>query len=449
MPQYVSQRRLRHIRSISIRNLSLLSLEHPLRESFPYLTLPCFFVIKTLKGDTIYISETQNGSTYNVQFNSLPINSNPSTCVTVQLIVEISCKLFKTSGRDNEGENHENVWCPMATYEVDLNLLKKIELDNTIIESWNTPIFEFEDGIYIIPDTKNKNILLQQNTQSHRRKISGTQTKKSVTFNSLLKLNKMIEYNMNMDRELLSDSVNLEKSVRLPNGRLCWRKIQIIDAINQSKTSNLKKMNIIERLRSLLFKENALLKKSVTELSLLSLNQNQSSKEDYGNTYSGLIQTKTHLERIKVKKITQLIRIFENTGIFDEEFGFIRCLKTNNDHEPQSFSSSSPYPKITLNRVDMKRLSSRISKSQEDREIISSMLGYYLLFIKLITSKIYKIALPYNLQYFGSTSLIDGKYPLYCPKSNDMDQYRDFKNALNHFNVDISQTIQYLDHYYI
>ena len=166
------------------------------------------------------------------------------------------------------------------------------------------------------------------------------------------------------------------------------------------------------------------------------------SKDEYGSTFSNLIQIRTQLERIKIKKLFQLLCIFQNTQLFSSDDEMVTLDKTK-------LTPTSIYEGITLSVIKKSTLQKLELGTEDDYTFFNARLGYYLLFIYVIANKIYKISLPHSLHYCGSTSIINYERPLHLVNSKNRKILKETEDAIDYFNKDILQTIQYLEHHYL
>lgn len=424
MPPYLLKHRLRHIRSITLSNVTLGEGNiSKLRLQF----LSCFVTLETYKGKPLYVSEIQQASLRTIQFNELPPQDSPLTHVVFKIIVRAPQKLIPLSSSSvSPVSDDKELWFVFRKYSVELNKLKRINPDD-VIDCYNVPIFEMLDGFYVLPDVPIVSISCEP--ENHGRTLSACKVKPSFSFNSVLKLTKIHEYLWQVRDEASYTSHRLDNLMQCAheeNGRV----IESIKRSNDQLESDIEKKKAeITRLNDLLR-----LPKQARQTSLVS--QNPSINDYYGNTYPDLIQIKNRLEILRSKKLLQIVSIFQQTSLFDEKIGFVGL----NDETSLAIQS-----RIKLNLLRKEILLDFASRSDSDRRLINSSLGYYSLLIFLTAKEIFKIPLPFSLQYYGSTSIVENDFPLYLEESSGTKIEEDFSKAVSYFNRNIIQVIQHLE----
>lgn len=382
-------------------------------------------VLETIKGQVLYVSEVQDGSLHNLKFNELPRQDSPITHIVLKIIVQIPKKALLPSKED------DHIWCALKTYRIDLNKLQCINPDD-IIDCYNSPMLEMSDGFYALPDVPVTCVATNNSIETHhKRNASNYRMKQSFVFNSVLKLNKILDYISQVSEESLGTSKKLETLMQSSSTENKWFIESIRNSSQQLQSTIQKKKLEIKRLN-----EQLILPRIATDTSLVSFDL--SMNDYYGTTYPDLIQTRNRLEVIRTKKLNQLIGIFQATQLFDKELEFV---------EIDYSKSGSLYNKIILKVLDKDRVMAMAAESESRRDLINTCLGYYLILAALIATKIYKIPLPYNLTYYGSTSIIENIHPLYLDDHPNKKHSEKFSKAIDYFDKDIVQIIQRLAHH--
>lgn len=415
MGPYLLKRRLRHVRSVKINNLFVGQ-----KNSEELIWFPSYFiVIENERGQTLYVSELQHGSLYNVQFHELPPQDSPLTHFTLRLVAEIPQWLLASSD--------ERLWFDFRTYNVNLNQVKHVSADD-IIESYNAPILELVDGDYVLPNVSTL-AAPKALIRTHKRAVSSMKIKKSFTFNSVLKLNKILEYTSQVKEESEQISDRVERQIQDEHKKRQWLVKHLRDYNHQLQSRIQKKKLDLQKLGNFVeqFGES---EENDSKPHLLN--------EYYGNTYPNLIQSRSRLESLRAKKLAQLIGIFQTTDLFHVRSGFVTFNGTLLD------STSSLYDRLTLDLLNKRKLLElATSGSVATKNLTSTCLGYYALFVTLIATSICSIPLPHELMYCGSTSMVNGTLPLYLDNLKDTDL---LSQAIDCFNGNIMQVIQFLKH---
>lgn len=415
MGTYLLKRRLRHVRSLKIRNLFVGQ-----KNSQELIWFPSYFiVIENDRGQTLYVSELQHGSLYSVQFNELPLQNSPLTHFTLRLVAEFPRWLSSLSD--------ERLWFDFRTYKVDLNQVKHINPDD-IMETSNTLILELVDGEYVLP---NISTLAAPNASinPHKRSTSSIKIKRSFTFNSILKLNKILEYTSQVKEESRQISDKVERQIEDKHKTHQWLITHLKDYNHQLQLRVQKKQSDLQKVSSFVER--------------FSESEENDSKphplnDYYGNTYPNLIQSRNVLENLRAKKLAQLIEAFQATDLFRARSGFVTLDRVLPN------SSSSLYDRLTLDLLNKEELLKiAITGSEVTKRKTSTCLGYYTLFVILLATSVCSIPLPHELSYCGSTSTINNTIPLYMDNFKDMNP---LGQAIDCFNGNIIQVIQFLKH---
>lgn len=446
MKGYLLTRRIRHIRSIDLYNISLLTPNDKYNEKshineYLNIPVPCYFIIESLSGETLYISETQSYSFRRLQFNEMPILGYGDK----QLILKVICKLPpKICLKDSvpETENCEEVWVILGTYSVDLSLLKKVTInENIFFSEINVPTFELDDGLYILPSTK---ILNMNSTESIYETSLSDETRIGIrnisSFNSLLKLNKALEYesqiieaNINLSSVTENFLGYLESKDRWGVENLKKNILQIENKIIEKKSNRLKleeKINIIDD--------------SIKRFKLHSEGSSPSyggADDDYGNKSTKLIKLGDTIDFLKNKKSKQLITIFKYCGLFDSKLNLVSVTSVTENN-------NLIHEHIHLHLLESKKLLKLIDSPSEIKYKINIHLGYYLLFLNILTQSIWNVPLPHQMKYLGSKSLINRNFPLYFPDKLNESNIDAFVIGISYFNRNLIQARQYLRYRY-
>ncbi|GCE97320.1 hypothetical protein ZYGM_004875 [Zygosaccharomyces mellis] len=352
MGTYLLKRRLRHVRSLKIRNLFVGQ-----KNSQELIWFPSYFiVIENDRGQTLYVSELQHGSLYSVQFNELPLQNSPLTHFTLRLVAEFPRWLSSLSD--------ERLWFDFRTYKVDLNQVKHINPDD-IMETSNTLILELVDGEYVLP---NISTLAAPNASinPHKRSTSSIKIKRSFTFNSILKLNKILEYTSQVKEESRQISDKVERQIEDKHKTHQWLITHLKDYNHQLQLRVQKKQSDLQKVSSFVER--------------FSESEENDSKphplnDYYGNTYPNLIQSRNVLENLRAKKLAQLIEAFQATDLFRARSGFVTLDRVLPN------SSSSLYDRLTLDLLNKEELLKiAITGSEVTKRKTSTCLGYYTLF---------------------------------------------------------------------
>lgn len=444
--KYLLQRRLRHLRSVTLANVALqLNKEGTDNESHNEVirTPDCFYIIENLKKDIILVSEIQGNPLRSIQFNDVNFNGDSTTRFIIKIVVQLPHELIPEHIPTNK------TWCITQQHTIDLNQLMPIDTRNDTVITLNTPIFLLDDGSYTI-----KEAIVERGMVSstlHPTLLENklhTNTKKSFSFNTVLKVNKLLEYIGQTRDETKRLSSYLEKP---------------LSHAHKSKTINVEREELLKaQLSKTLLKKNAKIKVLKEEIELHStlIRSNTVSSVDiadktnvndqYGNTYSNLFQTRNSLIHWRNKKLSQLISIFKAQQFFKlaknlncENFVTILIIA-----EEDSQDNSTNQQRITLKAIEKEKLQSQINRSLEIQEKINTFLGYFLLLIDILSKNIFHIELPHKLMFYGSTSVIDKAYPLYLPPAYSGYNQNSFYEAIDLFNINIQQINQYLTDYY-
>ncbi|CAI4047243.1 hypothetical protein N7582_004023 [Saccharomyces uvarum] len=431
MKPYLLSRRQRHVRAICFHNIGLFKTNGNTKSIMDHGDgfVPCFFILESIRGELLYISEVQSDSLQKLHFQELPKLNGASTMIILKLVGKVPKEVLR-SVVSNKDTTIEDKWCILCTYTIDLNKLQPITEDAAFITSVNTPVLELVDGSYTLP-TENVTVV-KEPTSLHKRNISEIKIKYSLAYSSLLKLNKLLEYSSQVHEEMNELSSRIEDSFPLHKNQHQWYIKTVQKSITSLQTKTNKKNKEVSQLE-----DNDTIHHSKTEISLVS--QDESINDDYGSIYSRFVQIKDRLDQLRIKKLYQLIGIFRSTNLFDIGKGYIRFERSS--------SLENIIEGLKLKTLHIESLFKEAEESLKQRERMNSQLGYYLLFLHLTATQIFKLPLPYKLMYYGSTSVIEGQYPLYFTDSMITKHQTKLLKAIHYFNADILQIKQFLENY--
>lgn len=356
---------------------------------------PCFVVVEDTHGRVQYVSEVQEGRHSVVRFNELPVLEAAESQVVLRLVGQLPEPEFA-------GE-----WAEVARQQVDLNALHyvgHVELVDGLREL-NVPVLEFADGHFAAARVPG-------------RLADGAPGKfparRSFSFNALLKLNKILEYMSQVEKE----SQQLVRQAEALLGQSESKQLGpgLDSAFGELEVQRKRKLAQLSALQDHACRLQA------------NPDDEESFDSDYGSMYSELIQKKQRVHLLQERKLQRLIEIFTNTSLFSSPYVVVR---TSTD--------SSPYD-ISLGKLELQTI-----LDVDDRISINTILGYYLLFLDILAGKICYIPLPHRLAYYGSTSIIDNKFPLYLPTSSTQHHLDRFSEAVHLFNINIIQVRQFLN----
>ncbi|CAI4046914.1 Vps38p SKDI_12G3870 [Saccharomyces kudriavzevii IFO 1802] len=431
MKPFLSSRRQRHVRAICFHNVSLFKANGNSKFMKEHADgfVPCFFILKSIRGELLYVSEVQSDSLQKLSFQEIPKLNGTSAMIILNLVGKVPSEILRSISL-NTNTNVDDKWCVLCTYKIDLNKLQFINEDAVLITGTNTPVLELVDGCYTLPTENVKPI--KEPIGLHKRNISEIKLKYSLAYSSLLKLNKLLEYSSQVHEEINEISTKIEESFPLHKNQHKWYMKTVQKSIETLLTKTKKKSLEMTQLE-----KNGTISHSKTDVSLIS--QDESINDDYGSIYSRFVQIKDRLDQLRFKKLFQLVGIFASTGLFDTTKGYIHF------EGPSSIDDVAAY--LKLKPLDIGILFGQANESTKRREHINSQLGYYLLFLYLAATQIFKAPLPYKLMYYGSTSVIEGQYPLYFTDSMIARHQAKLIRAIRYFNANILQFKQFLENY--
>lgn len=356
---------------------------------------PCFIILENSKGNILYISEVQHGVHSLVRFNDLPELLSHDVHIIIKLVGQLPFNY--------------NDWVIMAQFSIFLNNLVWIgsdlleQIDSQFI---NEPVLEFIDGYF----SPKKLFKVEDNLVSDKICIE-----RSVDFTSLLKLNKILEYLRQVKTETQEFSKRINLKLKIDDKQPATLLRKLVNKVTNDITEKKKMINYLQE--------------TVKNICLDDEVQSFQSNEKY-ETYSMYKQKNRTLLTIQKQKFSQLTSIFL-------EYKFLESWVT--------LSRDSDFPHfINLSIIDSKKIMSE----KKSIEQISAMLGYYLLYIQILGSRIFSIPLPHKLSFFGGTSIINDSLPLYLIDPINQKHISNFLLAVHYFNLDILHIRQHLEFHY-
>ena len=433
MVQYLLEKRVRHLHSVSLYNVSMLGNEASLNSDENKLNvfkkISCFLVIDNLNGAPLYISEVQVNTFNKLYFNELPPNELSDSTISLRIVAKLPNDILIKSEA-----NTDEIWIVFKEIGIQFDKLKRIRRD-TIFEGVNIPILEFNDGLYTL---ENINVISNvPDVISFQNSTSSEHTMKdSFSFNSLLEFNKVIEYKSHILEEILHISSEVQHIMEHRNKEHGWEIIRLNNSIEQMKLQLNNKRIDLKNVEVALANSS-----DISQLSsqLISRSSSDASIADnYGNKNYRVIHSNNQLDVLKVKKLKQLISIFRNYPLFDEENGYVEIAT--------DFDSKRPSTKLLkFKLVNKSKILSSVTDSDVKRININTILGQYMLFLQIISTIIYNIPLPYEMRYYGSTSIISYDLPLFISETVASKYRSGLLQAIEMFNLNIKQVKVYIE----
>lgn len=425
MPQYLLKRHLRHLKSISVNNISLIDESKKIGSRVGFI--PCFIVLEDPRSrKPFYVSELETGSLSSLHFTELVIPKEFELCTLFE--IKIAAKIPSFLLRHDEDE----LWCFVAMHTVNLDELTYIgnQRDDHITMEQNLPMIEMIDGWYALP---NKNIRYTGLQISPVVNMNNKNRKRMCPFNSLVKLSKLTQYTGDMVEEKQISTNKIERLIKsthnIGTGILdtYQENIKMIESRCEIKRQKLKR-----------------LKDQLSELDdgneLNDVDSNiETYRDEYANIYSKLSNAKEAIEKLQKKKLIQLINVFKNTFLFDKDVGLISFEFDDDEIEVEGFCKN-------LERVSIEQIYDRYNEYPKSVKIINAMLGFYSLFIVIYSYRIIQRKLPFDIVFQGSETIVGRKYRLSFPESRSTKSKEEFHIALRAFNENIMQFTQYLGH---
>lgn len=422
MQQYLLRRRLRHLRSIAVQNISL----HNIAENFlnEKHELSFCFIVQSLENEVIYVSELISGEVVKLQINELRFDKVFGLLdqFVINLAIQIPAQLLK--------DGNEDVWTIIKSFTVDLRKLHYLGSHprNYTFSGTAVLLLELQDGWYTTQGTIYR--IVEPYTVP-KIKLDTNNCKQSCSFNSLLKISKLIQYVSDVDEERLTWASKIDSMIQ---PELDSQKFVISDI--KSKLDEV--INKCEKKKKEILKLNEKVTSLLADKDSFETTRDTSTLDDYGTVYAALSNTNESLEKLQRIKIRQLIKIFENTILLDEKYGFV-ALQTDSELD-------NPTTKLVLETIERNYILNLVSESQEKKDAMNAYLGYYSLFILIYSRHIINRPLPYDITFNGNRTVIDKKYTLCCPDSHSLRVRDEVVTAIDLFNKNIIQVIHYIRH---
>lgn len=403
----------------------------------------CFIVLETIQGQAFYVSEIQAGSLDSVAFNDLKI-LNHEFNILDKFILKINLAIpMELSPKGSSGGEFVTI----MSYLVDLtNNLVQFDSEIDSIDGMNVPIFKINKKYFSLRQLVNKKTTITDNDLN-----GDVPMKKSFNFTTLLKFNKMIEYGNNLIMEKGTISKQVEKFIIDNHDQLNQQANSEIDTIsnylNQMNDNIESKRKLIQNLKNLIDDNN-----NIDTIGRKDTNGDNEidkfpqSNDEYGTIYANYYQIKDKINYVKGRRLNQIIQLFSMI-VNNELLNFYQLCKDKDKDkidDPHQDVKGHKDEKITilLNLLNFEQLIELMVKDDQ-MEYLNSQIGYYILFINILSQKIFQIKLPYNLRYCGSTSTINDKYPLFIRDLQSSRQLQQFSIAITLININIRQLNQF------
>lgn len=436
MVGYIMKRKLRHIQSLKLYNVAIPLIRNGYNSNINFIKAnSCFFTMETTRGDFIYISENEPNVLRSIQFNNMKFEGSPINHFILNIFVQIPKEMLVT-------KHHQDSWTKIVSYSIDLSNVHHIDPEMISQIEMNVPVFKMKDG-YFIPEqfTINNSFSDKRVSNNHiihphggTPKYNSSTIKPSINYNNLIKLNKLIEYQkqINKDKDDLSQKIENNLVIRKHFKTVTNERFQTIEKyIEKTEKRLTEKRTKIE-----------LLKKDISKIETPELPVNKPSstitieQDEYGNIYSNLIQVRERASRVRRRRINKLLTVFKDIPFTNKDINLFEY--TNSDIE------SLPEKGLTFRTINHESILKFAQESEENRRSINTQLGNYALLLSIVTNKIANIRIPYTLSYYGSSSIIDSHYPLYLMDLQSAKHFERFKKAISLLNVNINQINQFL-----
>ena len=457
---YLLNRRLRHLRSLSLYNVAVtlevgtsIHSENETRVPGKLVRyLPCYFIIENLEGELLFVSEIQQSSLRQLRFNDVNFEGDSTSVFTLKIVAQLSKRYFGTKDDD---------WCIIATIHVDLNNLQPYDPDSDVIESLNVPVFSMDDGHYTIGGAKLKKSIKPATFVGISGSNVPSKAKRSFDYHMLLRINKLLDYLDQTQEEINTATHEIEAQMQNTLRTNTWLKESVTESERWLKKTILQKREEALKLQSKL--------SSVTSIHLSGVEVEPSpyepvidaAKDDYGTTYSRLSQAKDYFCYLRLKKLNHLIDIFGGVGILtqcshdgieftDSSKEAIKLLQVDVDVGSKSKDepNTNNGKQLSFKKLNYSKIIAKLEASELSVSEMNTCLGYLVLLLQVIASSVFRTSLPCKLMYYGSTSVIENSYPLFLPEPYSVQNLLLFKQALQCLNINILQVQQYLDHQY-
>lgn len=439
MTDYIMKRKLRHIQSLGLYNVAIPLSKTVHNSDIIFIKAnSCFFTIETTRGHIIYISENKINVLRSIQFNDMKFEGSPINQFILNIFVEIPKEIIKIKGENDK-------WSMIASYIIDLDSMHRTDPEVISSMEMNVPVFKMKDGYFISEKFLSKNFLtdihgndMSSNDAIHLHdetpKFNSSSVKPSINFNSLLKLNKLIEYQkqINQDKNDISQKIEQNLVIHKDHNPAMTGRIRTIENyIKMTERMVAEKKMKIEFLKKEISKSEATFSAIDTPSSAVTAEQ-----EEYGNIYSNLIQIRERMNRTRSKRIYKLLAIFKGIPFTNKDIKLFEYDMSNIE--------TSPVEKLTFTNINHDSVLKIAQVSEENRININTQLGNYALLLSIISSKILNIRIPYNMSYYGSTSIIDLHYPLYLMDLQSVKHLNRFQKAISLLNININQMNYFL-----
>lgn len=434
MTGFITKRKLRHVQSIGIHNLSIPLIKNSRSTNVKFVKAnSCFFTLESVTHDVVYISENQQNVLKSIQFNEIKFEGSPLKHLNLNIYAEIPHEILK--------DNHEPqlIWTKIATYCINLELLEYIDPGMISYKDVNVPVFKMKDGYFTlgrftrdssVADKYNKKIAP---TIRNPLKYNSLTVKPSINYNNMIKLNKLVEYQKQINRDLTTISQKIADELNVHKYHITdYKYIQPIENFIKHTEKDIaeKRLKIVQYKKDLakVDDECSPINRQISAVTI--------EQDEYGNIYSNLIQLRDRINILRRRRIYKLLTVFKDFPFSNKHFKLF-------DYWVEE-AESSVEEKFKLHTVDYDSVFKRLQNSEETRIQTNTEMGNFVLLLLIITNKIIGIRLPYKLSYYGSTSIIDSHYPLYLAELLSVKQIEKFKVGISMLNTNINQINQFL-----
>lgn len=370
-------------------------------------------VIEDSKKKAIHVTEVQDGRSTLLQFEEFTDIRCSDTIVGIKVVGKYPNETADAELKDQWVEliHHKVRLANLVWVGKQLNLRFNSSIDLPQFCQFNIPVFEFDDGFYMLPEQSSYFI------HDSVRDISQAVVKNSFSFTGLLKVNKILQYIAQVMKETQDVALSIESYSPIDNQEHKYFR----DCIEKCK----------ERIRK--SKDNLKFLHSQTkdfDCGFSSSSRTSTSiNEDYGSEYSAFAQDKAKYNSLQAKKLKQCIRIVRHLELST----FIEL--NSSEVEDNAFC------------IEFKYVDSDSILGATNKQLINSQLGYYLLVVKLIAQMILFVPLPHSLSFMGSNSLVDDELPFYTPEKPNQQHNIRLQMAIERFNLNVNQVKQYMEHH--
>ena len=420
------------MKSISLANLSLIR-RHDAQ--YWFRLFPCFVVLEDIHNNPIYVTNTQDSHCSLLQYEDINEIQCSDTIFGVKVIGKFPEQTVEKELR--------NEWVVLNHYRVVLKSLvwigEHIELlfnSNCNFEQfsqYNIPIFEFNDGFYMLPQHAvffKVEPRKQQQQQKHEMLV-----KKSFSFNGMLKINKIMQYISQVKQETTKFAEYISE-----NYEITGEEQKYFQECIEKYRERIRRLK--DTLETLSGELNAISNNDYDETSsLTSLSMSMLANDDYGSEYSIFAQDKTKLRSLQAKKLSQFFNIISHLKLSE----FINLDEAKETENPFFIELKPVFFEKVIASCNSENNST--NSSNVSTESINSQLGYYLLIIKVLSQNILMVPLPYKLLFMGSASMVEDELPLYTQTKQNQEHNTKLQQAILKFNMNINQLKQYMEHH--